>query len=288
MQTHLIQNESSYYLSAAISSIDSEPIGLLVLATIGGILVFIGLIFEKLAEWMDERFLGEWSAHKKFGEVGWIILMIGIAIEIADAGFAANESWQTRQIAIKNAPANQLISDISATVQFRVNKTDFVELPRYGDLTRAADLWLIEPPTADVVAANGGRFNGDTMWDLMAGTDLPILSTEHSISYSEQKGEQKYFMQFRFDEVWAELGLQKMKKRVNELNRVNVLRISVKYLPHDLEIIDGSVKLVVNDSVLKTFQIPRQKNNRESDGVDIYSNTTPFIILAFLTNSASN
>ena len=59
-------------------------------AMIGGVIVAAGLIIEKFSEWLDERFFGEYKAHKKLEHLGWLILMLGIFIEIADAGWTAH------------------------------------------------------------------------------------------------------------------------------------------------------------------------------------------------------
>src|SRR5476651_312244 len=85
-------------------------------ATIGAIIVLVGLLLEKFAEWMNDRFLGGADKpHKTLELVGWCLLMFGICIEIADAGWSANETWETRQMAIKNDPRNATISEINAT-----------------------------------------------------------------------------------------------------------------------------------------------------------------------------
>jgi len=262
----------------------------LILASIGGVVVLIGIRMEhhSVKKWFTS--VEDGHRQEKRGETGYLLVMWGIGIEtFIAAALALQDGLEIRQIQIdaaRNNPLNQPIFDISATVQFRVNKTEFFELPRFGNPVRAADLWLIEPPSPDVVIANGGRFNGDKMWDLISGSTLPILSADHLSFFDDPKGGRTYFMQLRFDEEWAEFDLQNLNRKVNELKLVNVLRIDVKCLPHDLEILDGSVKLVINDNVLKTFQIPNQKNNREDDNAtDTYSNTTPFVILAYLTNS---
>ena len=90
---------------ATVSSPPSEmQLSVLIWATAGGIAVFVGLVLEKMAEWMNERFLGgSEHPHKKLGETGWIILMIGIAIEILDAGITA-------KMIVKNDPLKMAIA----------------------------------------------------------------------------------------------------------------------------------------------------------------------------------
>src|SRR5208283_1297949 len=249
-----------------------------IVAISGGVLVFRGLWIENKAD-KDEFFdVDDFRSSKLKKKRGWKMLMWGIALETLVAGvFAARDGWEIRQIKMneaKNDPLNQPIGDISATVQFRVNKANFSELPLFGNPRRAADIWLMEPPelvkkffSPGLIVAN------ERIWDLAGGSEFPILDTDHLISLPGQNGGRTYFMQCHFDEDWAEFGLIGMKRQVKEIDRVNVLRISVKCLPHDLEILDGSVKLVINDSVIKMFQIPQQTDNRENDKVvDTYSN----------------
>jgi hypothetical protein len=261
----------------------------------GGLLVFRGLWLEKEADEAEKKehadaFVDQIKSLKLKSKRGWKMLMWGVALETVVAGvFAARDGWEIRQMKnyeVSIDPLNRPILDISATVKFSINKADFSELPPFGNLRRTADLWLMEPPSPNIIALNGGRLN-ERLWDLMGPSELPILDTDHSFSFSEKTGQRTYFMQFHFDEDWAFFDLNRMEKKVNELNNVNVLRISVKCLPHNLEILDGSVKLVINNSVVKIFQIPKQEDNRYGDPIDTYSNTTPFVILAYLTNSST-
>ncbi len=106
------------------SSLPAGEIPVLIWATIGGILVFVGLAVEKFADWMNDRYLGgPEKPHKPLETAGWCILMLGIFIEIAVAGMSANDAWETRQIAIKNDPRNQPIKSVTAvaTLYFAEN-----------------------------------------------------------------------------------------------------------------------------------------------------------------------
>jgi hypothetical protein len=169
MPTHFIQNESSFFFSAAIVSIGSDPIWLLILATVGGAFVFFGLIFEKTADWMDERFLGEWKSHKTFWNVGWVILMVGIAIEIADAGFAANEGWQTRQIAIKNNPLNQPVVNVAATLELSINATQ--------ELTTNLCAWLMLCDESNTSGSLFPALIANNVRDLGVPSDFHLVAT---------------------------------------------------------------------------------------------------------------
>ena len=80
----------------------------LLLATVGGVFVAVGLIVEKLAEKIDERFSGGYKAHGCLEWFGWGLLMFGIFIEIADAGWTASEINRGKRQQVQQA--NQLLS----------------------------------------------------------------------------------------------------------------------------------------------------------------------------------
>jgi len=59
-------------------------------ALVGGFIVACGLGIEKIAEMLNDRFLGGYKAHKTLDWFGWGLLMFGIWVEIADAGWTAH------------------------------------------------------------------------------------------------------------------------------------------------------------------------------------------------------
>ena len=119
----------------------SQEWSVLFWAMLGGIIVSFGLVFEKIAEWMDDHFLGGYKAHKKLGEIGWIILMAGILIEVADAGFAAHDAWQTKQLAKRQDPFNQPIASVSAHLSFMQVGTNHSRLDPKNFETRGT--WVL-------------------------------------------------------------------------------------------------------------------------------------------------
>lgn len=253
----------------------------------------VGLLMETLAEkkWFKNiTAYRRWESAKCWGE--WLVIL-GIVVEIVVAGWFAKDEWQTIQIAKENDPLNQPITDIFAMVEFRVNKSDFSELPIFGNPNRVAGLTLVEPPSPAVINRNGGNLTRK-WWDLDSPTlTMPILGTDRTFDFPLQGGQRTYFMQFHSDEEIAAMGaafgeLRKMIK-VSSITNIDTLRLEIKPLPHDLKVLGGTVRLVVNNSILRVFDIPPQIDNREDNSVpDIYSKTTPFVILAFLTNSATN
>jgi len=269
------------------------------LAAIGGVIVLIGLWMEYVST--DEKRYGKTDiqgfrklkAKEKRGEI-WV--MAGIAVEIAVAvGFACRDDWHIRQIenAQKNAdPRFRTISDIAATVSFRVNKANFLELPHFGNPKREADMWLMESAQNAKIVWPGLEVANDRIWYLNGSTEFPILATDHLESFPSKADDRTYFMECHidnFDGAWSEFMMLQRTNFAKDIDRVSAIRISVKCLPHNLAILDGTVKLVINDSVVKMLQIPKQGDNRDDDKMpDIYSNTSPYVILAFATNSPSH
>lgn len=104
----------------------TESIFWLVLSAIlGGTFVLIGLLMETLAE--KKRFknitsLRRWQSIKRKGE--WIVIF-GIVIEIGTGVFSATDAWQTRQIAAKNNPLLQPVSQVSATLLLTVDAATY-------------------------------------------------------------------------------------------------------------------------------------------------------------------
>src|SRR5205807_119803 len=76
-----------------------------------------GIIVEKVAEEMDDRFFGGYRGHKKLGWFGWMLLFVGIFIEIADEG------WTAHEINKKN-PINQPTSEIKAIAVIDIKETN--------------------------------------------------------------------------------------------------------------------------------------------------------------------
>src|ERR1700761_2268520 len=157
-------------LAAEIQASTKMGASVLIWATAGGVAVFLGLVLEKFAEWLNENFLEKsYHPHKTIGEVGWVILMIGIGIEVVVAGGTAIDDWTTKRIAIENSPINQPISDISAVVKIKLAGTNFVQLPNWG-AHWTASLTLCDVKDAksgdNIMGAtgiDGGRMTADTI-----------------------------------------------------------------------------------------------------------------------------
>jgi hypothetical protein len=107
----------TFLVAASVSASTEDVLSLLFWATLGGIAVAVGLIIEKVADWMNERYLGEsYKPHKGLENVGWCILMAGIFIEIIAAGSSAKDAWQLKiaenKLEQQTSEARDRIADI--------------------------------------------------------------------------------------------------------------------------------------------------------------------------------
>ncbi len=228
-------------LLSTASSLPSGEIPVLIWATIGGVLVFIGLAVEKFADWMNDQYLGgPEKPHKMLETAGWCILMFGIFVEIAVAGSSANDAWETRQMAIRNDPLNANISDISAFVWFEVKGADVPDLPPppVRPYFGIAEMWLC--PT-------------NQLW-----TEFPILNAD-SFSRGHAESGRSYSLRFSASGIAAMMfSPERRRPTVKEIANVKFLYASFRFLTNNAEVVQGTAEVVVNGSLRRTFQFPPQ------------------------------
>src|SRR5262245_29953574 len=102
----------TFFFAEAIST--SFPVASILVAAFGGIVVFLGLWMERGNEATWFKSVSYRRRQESKAHFGWWVLMIGIVIEIVDAGWTAKEIWEMKIIAEKHAPLNQPASDFSA------------------------------------------------------------------------------------------------------------------------------------------------------------------------------
>jgi hypothetical protein len=96
-------------------------------ACIGGLIVLLGLWIEKMADKKWYRDVHEFRRSKLKSEIGWWILMVGIAVEIGTAGRLAVkeelEIWQANNSAWKNDPRKLPLNSVTAfaTILIKTN-----------------------------------------------------------------------------------------------------------------------------------------------------------------------
>ena len=98
---------------------------LVVVAASGGVFVFVGLFMERFSEKDWHKNLSDFRRSKSRMVWGEWIVIAGIVVEIGVGIFSAVDAWQTRQMAIKDDPQNQPISEISANLRIKVKATNF-------------------------------------------------------------------------------------------------------------------------------------------------------------------
>lgn len=205
---------------------------------------------------MDDNFLGEWKAHKRLGEFGWILLMVGISIEIADGGYAANEGWQTRQMTIKNNPRNANISYMYATALLNVKGTQFDDMtnwnPDHVALIRLCKNDVGHLPLFDWLDAE--TYKKDEYHNLF------------------DRANRTYSIHFQ---SWGILPGMGVTSKVKDLDDVNLLQMEINFLPRGAAISGGGVELVANN-LHKIFAILPQTDTNFPDGTPGF----PYIVLA--------
>ncbi len=245
-------------------------------ASLGAMAVAYGLWLEMFGEKdlyadINDFRKSETRAHTGLQWVFW-----GVIAEMA-LGFvvAAWDGWE----AIQNDPMNRPITDISALVTFRVNRQDVLEVPHFGGPS-VATLGLIEPqgnPPFPLLAHNP-KLNG-LLNATAAGFSLPRLEADKfsTPTMDSRPGTRAYFMRFHISD-WSAIDESWMQRQAKQIDNVQVARIDVKFLPQDLQILDGSIKIIINSTVRKSFQIDPQLDNDEYPMIN--PNTAPYVIIA--------
>jgi len=213
-------------------------------ACIGGFVALIGILMEVLVEKKWFKNINDFRWCESVKHWGEILLIIGVAIEVVVAGLAAEDEWQIRQMAIKNNPLNQRISDLSAFAYFEVNDEN----------------------GPDLVETN--RFSWGQVADLMIGySNTPLLSVFPMLQADVfLRGRpqtitngRSYFLRFNESGMSAMMvGYSNKLFEVKELNAARYLYLTFRFLTNNAEIENGDVELIANGNVRYTFKIPRQ------------------------------
>jgi hypothetical protein len=202
--------------------------------------------------------------------------MFGILVEMVDGGLTANDIWQARQMAAKNDPWNQPIADMCADVSIHFAPVNFE--------TRQATPWLADFScigTNPDVLVNLGEFSA-------------MISDSFSIEvFSDEKSNEvyrKYLLHFRklpntefTDLIVKTPGIGVFTATAKDVNQVAGLMMRLFFVPHDVEIVGGSVILQINGELRKYFVILPQKAYPRPKGMP--ANDNGFGLTIFATNS---
>ena len=271
-----------------------------IIATVGFVLVIIGVVIEGVEHF--KKFSKKEQVRKLHIEkIGWLILVAGLAMEFLgdhaakrisnrenarlhdeatraqQAAGEANEraaKLEAANLVVKSKlvtidPLNQPVSDMSAIVSFKVKGSNGMERAPFGSPHVA---WLMLCDTNIAYS----MFNV-----LVADSFIPV---NHPLADNCRE----YIMQFHLETIGAATGLeQKIRvKAIEAIENANMLRIDVKFLPIDSEILGGSVRVIINAAVPKEFLIPPQKAFEPLILTNVSNYQDSFrIIAAFGTNT---
>ena len=233
-------------------------------ACVGGVLVFCGLWIEKRAEKEAFADIRDFWRQKRRANLGWWLLMLGIALEIVTAcALAVKEEMQMKQIRIaeaRNDPRNQPISDMSASAILIVMGTDFNDLTNW-DSRRVArlSLWNDERTAAPVDALTADNFTRN---------DFSVLAGEPNAGNSREYG-----IRFRSFNFRRFMGSEETPARA--IDDIRFVRMELNFLPHGSKIGVGGVDLIVNN-IHKLFQVLPQIDTNPPAGTP----GVPYVVIA--------
>ena len=209
-------------------------------AIIGGLIVAAGLVIEEIADLLNERFLGGYKPHSSLRLFGWWMLMFGILIEVADAGWTAHEISLTTANFNRIDPANLPVLNMNAFVKLRVKGNLFPDLTKWDSIPISTN-WGSKSATATL----SGNIPSMISDDFGIGTGFP--------------DSREYFLNFHMESVSAAMALP-MQPALKSFSAANSISIDVRFLPPQSDIIDGYAFVVVNNSLWKLFRIYPQKS----------------------------
>jgi hypothetical protein len=249
--------------SSAFFSIPASSWVWLIAASIGAIIVFAGLLMEKIAERKTEKHIPSFiESHKWLENLGWIFLMVGILVEIG-VGFvlaakekkdidAAKNAWQTQRIYAFEATATIVVRPLQPV-------TDFASLPK-------------APPNAlTFPQQTQSPKKDDSLIFLNLGRSVDIAKGAYSRENAEIQDDEAYRSAagdnlIRFDihfgghhENFFENKVGNTWEFFNDSLTPEDLDAIDLVLPIRCEVISGEVKMEIDNGLTNmVFQIPKQ------------------------------
>lgn len=213
---------------------------------------------------------------ENIGAICWIVLVIGLVMEMSEAAKSDNKVVElTQRIAqasnnvVKIDPLNQPISEMSATIIFFVKEKEFNELTNWDKdaFNKIGTLYLMnnksdlgtpfDPMYADNFSRHGGFIMGEP----------------------NARDNRRYDLRFH-SEIWgAFMGVERPVKSIADLHWI---RLDVNFVPNGAHISGGGVDLVVNNEH-KLFRIFPQSDTNMPDGT-IQNGAQIFPYRIFATN----
>ena len=228
---------------ATVSSSSAE-IWVISFAAAGGIIVFLGLFLERIAEWKSEEHIVK--PRKCVSDWGWRILMIGIAFEIGVAIWSAYDAWE-------GDPLNQPITSVGAVVWFSTEGgTSRTAVDNLNKLMNPRTIHLAFGPREEVVKPGWPTLFCSDWLNYFDGTN-----THWGFQFNQN---------LLIDPVQNEI--------VRDADNWNTFFIEVRFLPPKTKIVGGQITLFVN-ATIKKFNIPPQTlKSYNADFTDFQHNPT--------------
>ena len=273
-------------------------------AALGGIIVLVGLLMEKFWEKKLYRNISDFWRSKSVREWGEWLVIIGIIVEIGVAVWSALDAWDKIQMAIKNDPLNQPVSDISASMIIKLKGANFIEGPREGSgLAIRGSLinFGVRSGTSHPWIKPGGTFGFFTVTNfgggyatIVDGNIVDILTSSGFATSEFGVLDSSGFQHVQYPQennhgyiLYFHKHPDAQNSRPNHLTAKELLMnttwldIWCDFMPTNAEVISGSAEIIINGGLHLEFQILPKKGQVAVAGVNEWG----FALVA--TNAAS-
>ena len=240
----------------------------------GVVLVALGVIGETI-----------WEEHKKLKRYFAWMLIAGLLLEMREA---VNEDGKVEELRkennelglkLKNWPLEQNVSSISAILTFSVKGTNDDRIPPYATSNLVATLELCDTGVEYSNEKPFPRKSPTTAFHNLESYDVELLE----LPGTDNRG---YMLQFQSAWDWTAMevfnGFDIPMKAGRAMELINGLRINLKFLPHDSEVISGNVKITVNandPSTTKIFKILPQKAKNDIGAFGVWDHSRGFTLV---------
>jgi hypothetical protein len=261
------------------------------------LLVVIGLLWEFGEIRQSEKEASELYARAATNELQVAVLTnetVRLSINLEGAksnNFILRSNVVALEWKLKNWPLEQQVSGISVTLFLTVKGTNDDRLPAWGAYSNTVAYMTL----CDNAVAYSNKFNPPitTGFNQLEAYDLePVgmmnssangLATIDLISPLVNVERHGYIVRFQLPWDLTALsmshGSEPSMTAGEAMGLIKGLRIDLKFLPHDAEILEGHAKVIVNDnnpSTVKIFDIPPQKALEDAGAFGVWRDTRGF------------
>ena len=222
-----------------------------------------------LGEWLAEKFHFRHKPKTVFGAM----VVCGLAVELLAFGFSfilsfreieglrsKNNELEARLV--DEDPINQPISSIEADLSVKVKGADFIELPPYGT---PAVAWIFLCVT--------------NVNDLFQASEFSVLDAD-TFKRFRVNGDHGYTVRFNTSLLRSRDFASPMPSVRDALKQISCVKIDAKFIPHDSQVLGGTVQLLINGQFSKRFTILPQLAFESRDALSTNNNNAGFTMLA--------